>query len=51
MKTVRKSDSQIMQILSQIISGVPMSELCREYDMSGATFISGVLNTAAWIHQ
>ena len=38
MKTTRKSDSQIMQILSQAGSGVPVSELCREYGMSSATF-------------
>ena len=38
MKTTRKSDPQIMQILSQAGSGVPVSELCREHGMSGATF-------------
>ena len=38
MKTTRKSDSQIMQILSQASSGVPVSELCREHSMSSATF-------------
>ena len=38
MKTARKSDSQIMQILSQASSGVPVSELCREHSMSSATF-------------
>ena len=38
MKTTRKSDSQIMQILSQASSGVPVSELCREHGMSSATF-------------
>ena len=38
MKTTRKLDSQIMQILSQAGSGVPVSELCREYGMSSATF-------------
>ena len=38
MKTARKSDSQIMQILSQAGSGVPVSELCRERGMSSATF-------------
>jgi putative transposase len=38
MKTTRKSDSQIMQILSQAGSGVPVSELCREHGMSSATF-------------
>jgi hypothetical protein len=43
MKTTRKSDSQIMQILSQAGSGIPVSELCREYG------ISGVLNTVVWI--
>ena len=38
MRTKRKSDSQIMQILSQAGSGVPVSELCREHGMSSATF-------------
>jgi putative transposase len=38
MKTTRKSDSQIIQILSQADSGVPVSELCREHGMSSATF-------------
>ena len=38
MKTTRKSDSQIMQILRQAGSGVPVSELCREHGMSSATF-------------
>jgi len=38
MKTTRKSDSQIMQILNQASSGVPVSELCREHGMSSATF-------------
>jgi putative transposase len=37
MKTARKSDSQIMQILSQAGSGAPVSELCREHGMSSAT--------------
>ncbi len=38
MKTTRKSDSQIMQILSQANSGVPVPDLCREHGMSSATF-------------
>jgi putative transposase len=38
MKTTRKSDSQIMQILSQAGSGVPVSDLYQEYGMSSATF-------------
>jgi len=38
MKTTRKSDSQIMQILNQAQAGMPVSELCREHGMSSATF-------------
>ena len=38
MKTTRKSDSQIMQILSQASSDIPVSELCREHGMSSTTF-------------
>ncbi len=38
MKTTRKSDSQIMQILNQAQAGTPVSELCREHSMSSATF-------------
>jgi putative transposase len=37
MKTMRISDSQIMQILSQANSGVPVSELYRGHGMSSAT--------------
>lgn len=32
------SDSQIMGILKQAESGVPVSELCREHGMSNASF-------------
>jgi len=38
MKTTRKLDSQIMQILNQAQAGMPVSELCREYGMSTITF-------------
>lgn len=38
MKTARFSDAQIMGILRQAESGVPVSELCREHGMSGASF-------------
>jgi putative transposase len=38
MKTARKSDSQIMQILNQVSSEAPVSGLCREHGMSRATF-------------
>jgi putative transposase len=38
MKTGRYSDAQIMGILKQGESGVPISELCREHGMSNASF-------------
>jgi putative transposase len=38
MKTARYSDAQIMGILKQAESGVPVSELCREHGMSNASF-------------
>ena len=38
MKNGRFSDSQIMGILKQAESGVPVSELCREHGMSRASF-------------
>ena len=38
MKKSRYSDSQIMSILRQADTGVPVPELCREHGMSSATF-------------
>ena len=38
MKNGRFSDAQIMGILKQAESGVPISELCREHGMSNASF-------------
>jgi len=38
MKTARFSDAQIMGILKQAEGGTPVSELCREHGMSGASF-------------
>ena len=38
MKTLRFSDSQILAIIKQAESGVPVSELCRERGMSAASF-------------
>ena len=38
MKKSRYSDSQILAIIKQAESGVPISELCREHGMSGASF-------------
>ena len=38
MRKSRFTDSQIMAILKQAESGVPVPELCREHGMSSATF-------------
>ena len=38
MKKARYGDAQIMCILKQAESGVPVSELCREHGMSNASF-------------
>ena len=38
MKKSRYSDSQILAIIKQAESGVPISELFREHGMSGASF-------------
>jgi putative transposase len=38
MKTSKYSDSQILAILNQAESGIPVPELCREHGMSSATF-------------
>ena len=38
MKQSRYSDSQIMSILKQAESGIPVPALCREHGMSSATF-------------
>jgi putative transposase len=38
MKTSKFSDSQIMVILKQGESGVPVSTLCREHGMSSASY-------------
>ena len=38
MKTGRYNDAQIMGILKQAESGVPVSEFCREHGMSNASF-------------
>jgi len=51
MKTTRKSDSQIMQILSQATSGITVSGLCREHGMSSATFYKWRANMVVWIPQ
>ena len=38
MKKSRFTDSQIMAILKQAESGIPVPELCREHGMSSAAF-------------
>ncbi|MES1949745.1 hypothetical protein S4A8_02768 [Salinisphaera sp. S4-8] len=38
MKTSRYTDSQILAILKQAEAGTPVPQLCREHDMSSATF-------------
>ena len=38
MKTSRYTEAQIIAILRQAEGGVPVSELCREHGMSGASF-------------
>ncbi len=38
MKKSRYSDSQILAIIKQAESGVPVSQLCREHGMSAASF-------------
>ena len=38
MKKSRFSESQIISILKEGASGVPVAELCRQYGMSDATF-------------
>ena len=38
MKQSRYSDSQIMSILKQAESGIPVPALCREHGMSSATY-------------
>ena len=39
MKNGRFSDTQIMGILKQAESGVPVSELCREHGLSNASYL------------
>lgn len=38
MKKAHFTDSQILAILKQAESGVPIPELCREHDMGNSTF-------------
>ena len=38
MKTSRFSDTQILSILKQAESGIPVPQLCRDHGISSATF-------------
>ncbi len=38
MKKSRFSDTQILAILKQVESGIPVPEICREHGISSATF-------------
>lgn len=38
MKRSKFTDSQVMNILKQVESGIIVSELCKEFGMSSATF-------------
>lgn len=38
MKKAKHSDSQIMSILKQASTGMPVPEVCREHGISSATF-------------
>ena len=38
MKTTKRSDSEIMGILKEAQSGVPVPDLCRTHGISSATF-------------
>ena len=38
MKRSKFSDSQILSILKQAENGVPVAELCRQYNMNSAAF-------------
>jgi|GEM_PF-5106691 len=49
MKKVHFTDSQILAILKQAESGVPMPELWREHGMGTQPFINGAQNMAAWM--
>lgn len=48
MRKSRFTDSQILAILKQADSGVPVPALCREHGMSSATFYKCAPGLAAW---
>jgi hypothetical protein len=52
MKTAQYGDAQIMGVLRQAESGVPVLELCHEHGMICASFFTnGVQSMAEWMRR
>jgi putative transposase len=51
MKKSRYSDSQMLAIIKQAESGVPISELCREHGMSNASFYNCEQSMVVWMRH
>ena len=49
MKIGRFSEPQILGILKQADSGVPVCELCQEHGISSESFTSGERSMSAWM--
>ncbi len=50
-KTSRFSDVQIIAILKQGESGIPVAQQCREHGMSQPATINGGQSMVGWIHR
>jgi hypothetical protein len=48
MTKLRFTDSQIMDPLNRVESGLAVPEICSELGVSTATFASGLPGTAGW---
>lgn len=51
MKRSKFTDSQIMETLKKVDSGLAVPEIWRELGIITATFFSGVRIMVAWIHR
>ena len=51
MKKSRFSEAQIIEILKQAEGGVSVPALCREHDMSNASFYKWPAKYGAWMHH
>lgn len=49
MKQKRYSEEQIIKILKEAESGMPVSELCRKHGISDASSTPGAGSSAAWM--